>query len=513
MNLSPAILVIFSAVAASFAWAIRGTIIGASKGVMLTGALLGLSFSMWLGIDNVWYFAAAGALGAWFGGGMTYSRTVHNISATCPGFDVRGGYTGIAVKGGVWFAILGGVLGLAFTAPYYRTWQLLVLLGGIPLMYALGVQALNRPHDNTRDIFPPVFFSLGPKGLGYGRRESWGGYLFIAIWMLVIFAFRGDSFALKMLVAGAIGGGFGFPAAEFLQWLAKWKLRGGALQQKLPCWKIMEFSLGFFGGLALALGFVLSVPFGNMSAPDYSPFMAKKADLPLALAWLVLRAGYEAISIVSQRLPKTRREIDDWEQAGHIRPDQAEELKLTAPEKLPGLCGLFRRYSPYITRAVCCYIPLALVLLGSGYTAKLVSGTFMLSTLLTSGPLNAWFRRKNRDKSDSGLDAESGFVGSFVNLKRLGLYALISAALLASSVAVDLLWGWPVPALLALYLGIYLLFTFYNNYLGKNADSTRELLRGGGAITLLRETMPTTICSVTYILQLAFMLFVLIAGV
>lgn len=435
----------------SFGWAMRGSVLGASKGAMLPGALIGL-FTAFISGGDPRYFAALGAMGAWFGGGMTYSQSVHIIHRENPGFDPRCGYTGIAVKGGLWFGLIGATLGLGFTAAYYRASELVVLVAAMPLLYELGVLLLNRPHDNTRDIFPPVFFSRGPKGIGYGRKESWGGYLAILLWLLSWFVFKGDLTALRLLICGALGGALGFPAAEWLQGLFKWKLCSGRLARKIDTWKVMEFSLGFFGGFAIALGAFL------FRVPVYISRRLGEADLPLTLIWLGALAAYEALVYFSHSLKKTKVEILAWLQTGHITKQDADRMLPDAPEANPAVFSAIRACGYRFNIALYLYIPLLLTLLGSVYTARLMSGTMIFAVLAVQNVVYAHGRRRGSDKSYSPLDADDTQKGFFGRSRHLGLMALACLLLLAASALLDLLRGYPVWLMLTLYLGVYFAF-------------------------------------------------------
>ena len=60
------IFVVFSGIAVSYGWGMRGTIIGGEKGAMLPGALIGLFMALFSGSEvlssSPWILAGAGAL-------------------------------------------------------------------------------------------------------------------------------------------------------------------------------------------------------------------------------------------------------------------------------------------------------------------------------------------------------------------------------------------------------------------------------------------------------------------
>ena len=66
----------FSAIAVSYGWGMRGTIIGGEKGAMLPGAFMGLLMAVFSGSEvlasSPWILAGVGAVGMYCGGCMTY---------------------------------------------------------------------------------------------------------------------------------------------------------------------------------------------------------------------------------------------------------------------------------------------------------------------------------------------------------------------------------------------------------------------------------------------------------
>ncbi|MCL2298616.1 MAG: hypothetical protein FWC27_00520, partial [Firmicutes bacterium] len=70
------LFIAISAVAMSYGWGMRGTTLGGEKGAMLPGALMGLLIAVFSGSpflrENFFLLSAAGALGIYFGGSMSY---------------------------------------------------------------------------------------------------------------------------------------------------------------------------------------------------------------------------------------------------------------------------------------------------------------------------------------------------------------------------------------------------------------------------------------------------------
>ncbi|HOU10018.1 MAG TPA: hypothetical protein PL044_10525 [Clostridiales bacterium] len=265
MNFSTAALFIgLSAVAGSYGWGMRGCKIGGEKGALLPGAFLGLLFAWFAPAetirDHFWLITAAGALGMAFGGTETYGQTLGFVVSKKPPENYAKGMTGVLVKGALWFGIFGSVVGIALGAAAgerYRAGDIIVLLALFIPVKLLGTLIFNKPLDPSKNRYPKIYFSAG-------RQEEWGGLLLMLVSLVVLMAYRGDAFALWLCLAGVLSGSAGWFIGLSLFALANHPLNSGRyfygpLQKKgyISGWKIMEFTLGAAGGLGISVCYVL----------------------------------------------------------------------------------------------------------------------------------------------------------------------------------------------------------------------------------------------------------------
>ena len=93
------VLIAVSAIAMSYAWGMRGTNLGGEKSAMLPGAVMGTLLSVCSGspflLRNAYLMSAAGALGMFFGGHMSYMQSVGLTSNKFPPEDLKRGMTGL----------------------------------------------------------------------------------------------------------------------------------------------------------------------------------------------------------------------------------------------------------------------------------------------------------------------------------------------------------------------------------------------------------------------------------
>lgn len=80
------------------------------------------------------------------------------------------------------------------------------------------------------------------------RSEAWGICAGAGIAMLYYMVRNKHTGALRIALFSAIGGGFGFAFGDFLQ------VMGFLSKIHFNFWNVMEYSLGFFGGLGMAYG-------------------------------------------------------------------------------------------------------------------------------------------------------------------------------------------------------------------------------------------------------------------
>lgn len=256
--------VLFATLAASYAWGMRGTVIGGEKGAMLPGVFIGTILAWFSGgaiRESFWIVAAAGLMGMSFGGIETYGETIGMVLHRGKA-DYRPikGYSGLAVKGALWFSVCGGFIGFAFSAMsgnIYSAADIIIFCVLIPAFQQIGYRIFNKPYDKEKGIHPQIYYSVT-------RREEWGSNLAILLAMLLMAIIKNDSLMLTMLSCGLVAGGVGWIAAmRAYEYLVFSMPNGKYLFDKLyrkgifDGWKLMEFILGAAGGLGLSIGFCI----------------------------------------------------------------------------------------------------------------------------------------------------------------------------------------------------------------------------------------------------------------
>jgi hypothetical protein len=262
---------VLPAVAMMLGWGLRGFIGGGPFGAMIPGAMVALTLCWLHPRRDTAMIAAFTAIGVGIGGEMTYGQTV--------GFIVKAdtfwwGFLGLALKGAVWGALAGAILGLAFTPR-----PMLVLGAGVVMSAATwaGWTFLNEPKR--------IYFS---NLLDKPRPEIWAGFLLAAIALVAYLAWQGKAQpALRFAVAGFVGGAVGFGGGGAIQGLG----RIYTPDLHLHWWKYMEFFFGFCFGWALAWAWEHSaIPAEEMAGEDTAPprwvEMAAAAVFTAALFWL-----------------------------------------------------------------------------------------------------------------------------------------------------------------------------------------------------------------------------------
>jgi len=217
------------------AWAIRGQF-GHEHGAAWAGALGSLSVLLvskrkdWLA--KALYATLAGALGWGLGGIMSYGLVVGYGRADDFG-NAWYGLEMLLVIGGLYGFMGGGFFGLVLsdTKKNPIKWAPLIVemaLGGILFYYFLINQYGWK-------VNPP-------------RSEVWAVCLGVAValtWNLI----RNKNYvALRVAIFTSLGAGFGFAFGNFFQVL------GSVSEIHFNFWNVMEYSVGFFGGIGLAYG-------------------------------------------------------------------------------------------------------------------------------------------------------------------------------------------------------------------------------------------------------------------
>ena len=256
--------VIFTAIAASYTWGMRGTIIGGEKGAMLPGAFLGLLIAMFSGSvflsSNPWILAGAGALAMYCGGNMTYGETLSLSMDSMPPVNMKKGLIALFVKGGIWFGIFGGYISLFISAlaGKFSLPALILFFTLLPVFALVFYYLLNKPHDKENGRFPKIYFSIT-------RKETWGGLFGLLVEIIAFSVALKDYSALVMTAGSFISGAVGWVIGQIMQIYTRHKTKAGkSLFPKssnngfIDAWKIMECVLGAAGGMGIAVTFILS---------------------------------------------------------------------------------------------------------------------------------------------------------------------------------------------------------------------------------------------------------------
>ncbi len=262
------ICILFTTLAASYAWGMRGTVIGGEKGAMLPGAFIGLLLAWFSGgaiRENFWIPAAAGLMGMTFGGTEPYGETIGMVlHRGRPDYNPQKGYFGLSFKGALWFSICGGFIAISLASmskSIYSTRDLLIFMILVPAIQQIGYKIFNQPYDKEKGIYPKIFYSLT-------RREEWGSNLALLIAMIALAVIKGDDFTLAMIAGGFFFGAIGWLVAMKLYVLSAFPMKNGKyilgkLEETnlVDGWKIMEFTLGAIGGFGLALTYCIRFEF------------------------------------------------------------------------------------------------------------------------------------------------------------------------------------------------------------------------------------------------------------
>jgi len=223
---------LFVATVLGLGWAMRGHF-GHEWGASWAGAMGALAVLIvsrrmdWIRRGPV--LAALGAIGWAVGGMMSYGLVI-GYCRSVTFLNSLYGYTMLVIIGGLYGFIGGGLFGLGLESGEKKSpqWPALIsemLVGGFIVWGLL--------------IYQMEWFMTPP------RSELWAGCLGAAIalsWFLYRHEFKR---ALRVAAYSALGAGFGFAFGNFVQ------LLGNTMEISYNWWNVMEFTLGFFGGLGM----------------------------------------------------------------------------------------------------------------------------------------------------------------------------------------------------------------------------------------------------------------------
>ncbi|WPP50449.1 hypothetical protein [Catalinimonas niigatensis] len=230
------------------AWAVRGQF-GHEHGAAWAGGIGVLSVLL-LSQRQDWYkrlpaIVALGAIGWGVGGMMSYGQVV-GYGRSLDYLNVSYGLFGLFLIGGLYGFIGGGLTGLSLSSSTEKkiSWAQLItqMVAGGYLLWGILIYQLEWL------MTPP-------------RSELWAACLGAAL-ALGWYAYRHQYYSsLKVAFFSGLGAGFGFAFGNFLQVL------GSSSGIDFNWWNVMEYSLGFFGGLGMAYG-IFSEKWPESLVPD-----------------------------------------------------------------------------------------------------------------------------------------------------------------------------------------------------------------------------------------------------
>jgi len=297
---------LLAGLAMGLGWAIRGHF-GHEHGAAWAGGMGALAILVAMRREDfarrLPVLAALGAIGWAVGGMMSYGLIVGVCKAT-DFLNSYYGFTMLAVIGAGYGFIGGGLLGLGMetTETKRPDWPALLaqMVAGAWIFWGLII------YQFEWKMTPP-------------RSELWAACLGISLALGWYLHRNGFKRALAMAGYAGLGAGFGFSFGNFLQ------IMGEISGLRFNWWNVMEFSLGFFGGLgmiyaaysrewpttaqpskmanALSLAFLLlAIPLSNIAqAFEIKEFsgMAERIGLsdPLAFAWWQYHLGFLVVLV------------------------------------------------------------------------------------------------------------------------------------------------------------------------------------------------------------------------
>jgi hypothetical protein len=235
LDKSSIISIIIAGMALATAWAIRGQF-GHEQGAAWAGGIGSLSIIL-LAKREDWYNKAikaafAGAVGWGLGGMMSYGAVV-GYGRGVDFINVYYGLVSLFVIGGLYGLIGGGLFGLVLAdhSENKIKWHQVITemtVGGVIFFYF---------------IIEQLGIAMTPP-----RSEAWGVCAGIGIAMIYFMARTRQHSAMRVAIYSGLGAGFGFAFGNFLQVL------GNVAEVPFNMWNVMEYSLGFFGGIGMAYG-------------------------------------------------------------------------------------------------------------------------------------------------------------------------------------------------------------------------------------------------------------------
>jgi hypothetical protein len=221
------------------AWAIRGQF-GHEQGAAWAGGIGALALVL-VSKRKDWYskmilITLSSAVG-WGAGGMISYGKVVGYGRSTDFLNASYGLVMLFIIGGLFGLLGGGFVGLTLESSTQKRvkWGSLIaeMTAGGLIAYSLLINQLELL------MTPP-------------RSEAWAvclGAGLAMIWHMVRSKFKSS---LRVALFSALGAGFGFAFGNFLQ------IVGNVLEISFNMWNVMEYSIGFFGGISMAYGVLSS---------------------------------------------------------------------------------------------------------------------------------------------------------------------------------------------------------------------------------------------------------------
>ncbi len=250
MNLKRNQILSILIVAMSFgtAWAVRGQF-GHEQGAAWAAGIGALALVL-VSERKDWYqrvlpVTLASAIGWGMGGMMSYGKIV-GYGRSDDFVNAGYGLLMLFIIGGLYGLIGGGLTGLSLESTQEKKvkWAGLIaeMVAGGLITYGFLIIQLE-------------FFMTPP------RSEAWAFCLGAGLALVWHMARNGYNSSLKVAFITMLGSGFGFAFGNFLQ------IVGNILEINFNMWNVMEYSIGFFGGAALAFSIFTSPWPQNVEPP------------------------------------------------------------------------------------------------------------------------------------------------------------------------------------------------------------------------------------------------------
>ena len=227
--------ILIVAMSLATAWAIRGQF-GHEQGAAWAGAVGGLALVL-VSKRKDWYdkmvlVALASAVG-WGAGGMISYGMVVGYGRADNFINVFYGLGMLFVIGALFGLLGGGLVGMVLDSTEKKKvkWGALIsemVAGGLISYFFLIEQ---------------IGFKMTPP-----RSEAWAFILGAGLAMLWHMARENRNSPIRTAIFSALGGGFGFAFGNFLHVI------GNTMEIPFNMWNVMEYSIGFFGGVGMAYG-------------------------------------------------------------------------------------------------------------------------------------------------------------------------------------------------------------------------------------------------------------------